>query len=166
MDLRPNDTEIVNFLGDYYNATKHPKAIETELLALELDPLHPVKYNDVAGTYLRIDDFANAEKYASKALQMDSSLLVTARMWSTAVLAENRFDDVERLIDSYNNLTGKSELLLLNIKVSLAIDRGDWIEAQKLIEILESGRILENLVIPIYLIFTCRQKNMMMQPLH
>jgi len=138
MDLRPKDTEIVNFLGDFYSATRNPKAIETELLALELDPLHPVKYNDVAGAYLRIGDFDNSEKYASKALQMDSSLLATARMWSVAVRAENRFDEVDKLIGSYDNLTGKSELQLMVIKASLALDKGEMTEALQLIELLES----------------------------
>jgi len=46
--LKPNDTEMLNFLGDFYLTIGHPKALEVKLRALELDPLHPVKHGDVA----------------------------------------------------------------------------------------------------------------------
>ena len=71
--LKPNDAEIVNFLGDFYRWTWDPKVIETESKAMDLDRLYPNNFAEAGlACYIKGQEI-KAMQLATEALQMDST---------------------------------------------------------------------------------------------
>jgi len=139
MELRPRDTEIVNFLGDFYVVIAHPKAVEVELQALDLDPLHPVKHTDVARAYLLERNWKKASEYYSNAVQLDSTLIFAAQNWMEALVADSDFEKAEMLINYFHDVSGSDELSLIGMKARLALAKGEKDKAQIMVEKLESA---------------------------
>ena len=97
VELEPNNAEMVNFLGDYYRITGHPKAVEIEQRALQLDPLHPVKHVDLAIAWLFNGEIDRAIEIASNAVKLDSSSLMGIHVLAHLLILDKKYGQVERL---------------------------------------------------------------------
>jgi len=125
LQLKPNDTEILNFLGDFYRATAHPNALEVEMQALNLDPLDPIKHLDVGLAYLNLGNWEKASEYLSNCLRMDSSFLYAASHLVRALVADSDLETARKVINSYQDLSGQNKLHLCGMKALLAAAKGD-----------------------------------------
>jgi len=125
MQLKPNDTEILNFVGDFYTATDHPSALEVEMEALNLDPLHPVKHADVAFTYLNLGNWEKVGEYTSNCLRLDSSFVYAASNWVRALVADSDLETASKVINSYQDVSGLNKIYLIVMKAELAAAKGD-----------------------------------------
>jgi len=133
-NLGPKDAEVINFIGDLYRRTWHPLALETEHQALELDPLHPIKHNDLAQAYLLESNWEKVIEFASSAIKLDSSLIYPARFLVIAYSALSRFEEAEEVIACYPRMSGFNGLLVLEMKAWIAATKGEKTEALALIE--------------------------------
>lgn len=137
------DAEVINFVGDFYQRTWNPNAISTELHALEMDPLHPIKHNDLARAYLLEGDLSNVVKYASRAMELDSSLIYPARYLVIAYIGLLRFDKAQETIDKFKNQTGLNELLLLEMEAWINTVKGNSIGALEIMKVLEEKATIQ-----------------------
>jgi len=138
-DLGPKDAEVINFIGDLYQRTWHPLALETEHRALELDPLHPIKHNDLARAYLFESNWEKVIEFASGAIKLDSSLIYPARFLVIAYAALSRFKEAEEVISSYPQMSGFNGLLVMEMKAWIAVAKGEKSEALAMIEQMEEA---------------------------
>lgn len=138
--LSSNDAEVINFVGDLYQRTWHPLAVKMEHRALEMDPLHPIKHNDLARAYLIENNWEKVIEYASSAIRLDSSLIYPARYLVIAYSALSRFKEAEDVIASYPIMRGLNGMLILEMKTFVAATKGDRTKALKIMEqIVESA---------------------------
>ncbi len=137
LQLKPNDTEMLNFLGDFYLTIGHPKALEVKLRALELDPLHPVKHGDVARSSRAERNWAKVGEYSSNCLRLDSSMLFVARIWVSALLADSDFEKAEEVMNSFQDVDGPNYLFIVEMHAALALAKGNKDQANKLMEQLK-----------------------------
>ena len=138
-ELSPNDTEILNFLGDFYSTTWNPQAVAIEYRAMKLDPLHPIKQSDLSLAYQFVGKWDNAIESARRALQLDSNLLAPFSNIISAQCRLGQFSQAEKLIDGYTIPDKHIEYELLGSKIEVLISKGNKNEALQLIEELKEA---------------------------
>ena len=139
VNLRPNDPEVLNFLGDFYMATIHPEAVETEMRALELDPLHPVKYLDASIAYLNLNNYEKVLDLTNRAVEMGlkgAPQLPWVRAYP--LIAYNRIADLETLLTEYEQVMGSEGKNTLAIRAVLEHERGNVDEMEQALSLLEA----------------------------
>ena len=140
LQLKPNDTEMLNFLGDFYTTIAHPNALKIEMQALNLDPLHPVKHADVGFTYLSLGNLEKAIEYFSNCLRMDSSLIYIANQLVRSLVANSDLETANSLINSIqDNVSELNELLIFEMKAKVATAKGSLEEYSRIIGKLKTA---------------------------
>ena len=120
-ELNPTDSEIINFLGDFYSMIWDTRGLATEKLAFDLDPLHPIQSNDLANTNLMYGNYDEAEKYALISVGLDSFLLSAFDNYLDAKIAKGEYEKVLKDIENYPTRDRFTELKM-NYKKVLALN--------------------------------------------
>jgi tetratricopeptide (TPR) repeat protein len=137
-ELAPNDAMIINMLGDYYRTINHPKLIETEQRAFELDPLQFFNHTDLVAAYAHEKDWPNVIIYAQKAIKMNSLVnyqanqLVVKYFLTLAYLKLNKLEEALKLAEN------ESEEFRLFVNANVAIAENKTEEAGRLTELIDS----------------------------
>jgi len=125
LQLSPNNAEIFNFAGDYYRIIWHPTlAIELEIKALELDPLHAINHWDLAESYAQFGDWGNSLKYSRSGLKLNQSLIIFYPLLVEAYKKLGHLEELENVFKNYNT-DNIQETNLLNIKTMFALAKGE-----------------------------------------
>ena len=128
LELTHDDAEIYNFIGDYYRlVVQHPTlAIEMELRALKLDPLHPVNHDDLGWAYALAKDWENALQYAQSARNLGINYWANHKLLLNSYINLGRMEEAEnvvaRLDDSSDNYYAN---LYLRTILAIAKDESD-----------------------------------------
>lgn len=123
--ISPNDAEMYNFIGDYYQIVLNKKlAIEMESKAVELDPLLGINYGNLAMAYYIFKDYDNVIKTANDFLSLDlqgftSIGIIASLTWTYIKL--NQFEKADEIL---KKLT-ENDPLIVEIKTSIAVAKGD-----------------------------------------
>jgi len=133
LELSPQDAEINNFAGDYYEIVHHPVlAIEIEQKAVDLNPLQAITHWDVAWVYFREKDWENALKYTKSAMSLNiiDPLFLDVMVYTFKHF--NKLGEAEKIIhDETDNITSAAALYV-KARLSLALD--DPANAQETME--------------------------------
>lgn len=135
--LRPNDSEILNFAGDFYYWTMDPRAEDTERRAAELDPLRGFNHHDLAQVLVAKGKFEAALKSADAAEALGFYAIAPSGVINTtlpALLALRRFDEARRLADRIETAAAMPPALMVSIRHSIALAAGEHARADTLLQ--------------------------------
>jgi TolB-like protein len=145
--LRPNDPEIVNFLGDHYARVLDRRAEATERRAVELDPLHAVNHHDLALVHIAQRRYEPALEAAATADALGFYTAVPEALATTtlsALLGLGRFEEAGAAAARIEAL-GVPRALALSARLRVATAIGDQDAAERLLRELsplaEAGAI-------------------------
>jgi len=135
--LRPNDSEILNFAGDFYYWTMDPRVEDTERRAAELDPLRSFNHHDLAQALVAKGKFEAALKSAEAADALGFYAVSPSAVMNTtlpALLALRRFDEARRLADRLERSTEMPRAIMVSIRHTIALAAGEDAGADKLLQ--------------------------------
>jgi len=125
MAISPNDAEMYNFFGDFYQIVfNNKKAIEMESKAMELDPLLSVNYANLAMAYFNSKNYEKAIEISNVGLSMNLQSFISAANYPPLVwsyLQTKQFDKAEEIV---KKLT-ENDPLYLELTTSIAIAKGE-----------------------------------------
>jgi TolB-like protein/class 3 adenylate cyclase/predicted Zn-dependent protease len=123
--ISPNDAEMYNFFGDFYSIVYQKKlAIEMESKAMELDPLLPINYANLAWAYYIFKDYDNAIRMSNTGLSMNLQSLIPAPSYRPLVwsyLETKQFDKAEEIVKKIP----ENDPLYVNLATHIAIAKGE-----------------------------------------
>jgi adenylate cyclase len=123
--ISPNDAEMYNFIGDYYQIVLHKKlAIEMESKAVELDPLLGINYGNLAMAYYIFEEYDNVIKTANDFLSLDLQGFTSVGIIASFTWAHIKLNQLEKAEEIANKLP-ESDPLRMELKTSIAIAKGD-----------------------------------------
>jgi len=123
--VSPNDAEMYNFIGDYYQIVLNKKlSIEMESKAVELDPLLGVNYGNLAMAYYIFEEYDNVIKTANDFLSLDLQGFTSVGIIASLTWAHLKLNQLEKAEEIVNKLP-ESDPLRIELKTSIAIAKGD-----------------------------------------
>ena len=123
--VSPNDAEMYNFIGDYYQIVLNKKlAIEMESKAVELDPLLGINYGNLAMAYYIFKEYDNVIRISNVVLSMDlqsyNNIGINVPLaWTYLKL--NQVNKVEEIVKKLP----ESDPLFMELKTSIAVAKND-----------------------------------------
>lgn len=137
MALAPNDSEVLNFAGDFLYWTMDPRALEVERRAGELDPMQAINHFDLALVLCTAGRYEEALAAASKAEALglfERSPLLRANARLAPLLGLRRYDEARELAARIAATPGVSKVAGIALQAWVASAAGDTKAAEDLVQ--------------------------------
>jgi TolB-like protein/Tfp pilus assembly protein PilF len=144
MALAPNDSEVLNFAGDYFYWVLDPRSLEIETRAATLDPMLGVNHFDVAMSLHARGQHERALASARKAEALglfERSPYLRANAMIPPLIALRRFDEAREVAAQLAPAVTKATRLSLDIWIASA--SGDAAGARELASQLLSDELAD-----------------------
>ena len=123
--ISPNDAEMYNFIGDYYQIVLNKKlAIEMESKAVELDPLLGINYGNLAMAYYIFKEYDSVIKTANDLLSLDLQSFNSVGINASLTWTYLKLNKIEKAEEIVNKLP-ESDPLSMELKTSIAFAKND-----------------------------------------
>ncbi len=123
--ISPNDAEMYNFIGDYYQIVLNKKlAILMESKAVELDPLHGINYGNLAMAYFIFKDYEKVIQTANDFLALDLQGFTSIGIIASLSWTHLKLNQPEKVEEILKKLT-ENDPFIIEIKTSIAIAKGE-----------------------------------------
>jgi len=133
--LDAGSAEPYNFIGDYYQTARHPQALEMELTALELDPLHAVNHYDLSRLYASKRDWENTLRYAESARSLGVHYSGVNSLLVRSYFKLGRFNEAENIVTELDS-AGRNSYSDMETKAILAVLKKDYAAADSCIDLM------------------------------